>query len=423
MSPQAPLTALLADLETAIRNADSPLAWQLAQTILHQLAEQVAQCAHIELQVKAMLAAMDSAKPTAIPFLEHQQSVTLDDVFAEKSAQHADAAAAAQQHGCVYPVWFATNRNPNANGEGFGNERARQVSRGRVLVHIPESHRFGETGSGFWQRLRRFDLRDDHLRLQEIEAREGEAFFAEIRASMQEARDSGSAPQGLIFIHGYNVSFEDAAIRTAQIGYDLKIPGAAAFFSWPSRGTLAAYTADEASIEASEQVITDFLIEFASQCGAEKLHIIAHSMGNRGLLRALQRIAANAQGQIKFGQIFLAAPDVDRDLFLDLAELYPQHAERTTLYASAADKAVYLSSNLHAAPRAGYFEPYTIAHGIDTVVVPDFNVDMLGHSYFAKAEALLHDMFDLINHGQAPERRQRIKPKEHEGERFWQVVQ
>jgi hypothetical protein len=67
-----------------------------------------------------------------------------------------------------------------------------------------------------------------------------------------------------------------------------------------------------------------------------QVHVIAHSMGNRGLLRALQRIAANAgtRGKVKFDQVLLAAPDVDRDLFLNLARLYPEHAERTTLYAS-----------------------------------------------------------------------------------------
>lgn len=80
---------------------------------------------------------------------------------------------------------------------------------------------------------------------------------------------------------------------------------------------------DEASIEASERAITDFLMDFKAHYGAEKVHVLAHSMGNRGLLRALQRIAAQTLGRVQFSQIFLAAPDVDRDLFLDLARLYP----------------------------------------------------------------------------------------------------
>ena len=135
------------------------------------------------------------------------------------------------------------------------------------------------------------------------------------------------------------------------------------------------------------------------------------------------RIAAQAQtlGQVQFGQVFLAAPDVDRDLFLDLARLYPEHAERTTLYASNGDLPVHLSARLHDAPRSGYFIPYTVAPGIDTVAVPDFDIDLLGHSYFAQAEALLHDIHDLMRHNEAPAQRQRIMPAVHEGTAFWRL--
>jgi esterase/lipase superfamily enzyme len=219
------------------------------------------------------------------------------------------------------------------------------------------------------------------------------------------------------------VSFEDAAIRAAQIGYDLKVPGATAFFAWPSRGNVAAYPADEATIEASERAITDFLVDFVTNCGAEKVHVIAHSMGNRGLLRALQRIATDAEtrGKVKFGQIFLAAPDVDRDLFVDLARLYPEHSERTTLYASDGDLAVHASATLHGGPRAGYFRPYTVTAGVDTVAVPDFDIDLLGHGYFSQAEALLHDMFDLMRLDAAPGKRQRITPTVDGSVSFWKV--
>jgi esterase/lipase superfamily enzyme len=325
--------------------------------------------------------------------------------------------------GEVYPVWFGTNRQPNAAATGFTGQRHDRVTRGRVDVFVPEAHRFGETGSSFWQKLRRWDLRDDTLRVQRVEQQERDTFLAEIHAAMQTVRESAEAPHALVFLHGFNVTFEEAAIRAAQIGVDLKVPGATAFFSWPSRGTVRAYPADEASIEASERAITDFLVDFTRNCQAEKVHLIAHSMGNRGLLRALQRIAADAQtrGQVKFGQLFLAAPDVDQDLFLDLARLYPEHAERTTLYASNGDLPVHLSAKLHDAPRAGYYTPYTVAPGIDTVAVPDFDLDLLGHSYFAQAEALLHDIYDLIRHGLPPAQRQRLIPDAHDNAQFWKL--
>ena len=160
------------------------------------------------------------------------------------------------------------------------------------------------------------------------------------------------------------------------------------------------------------------------------IHLIAHSMGNRGLLRALQRIAADAQSaaNIKFGQIFLAAPDLDRELFLDLAHLYPRYSERTTLYASDTDRAVHASSRLHEAPRAGYFKPFTLAPRIDTICVPGFDVDLLGvelglnHSYFAEALAMLHDINQLIFHNTPPEgRKQGLAPMNDGENTLWRI--
>ncbi|MFH1033398.1 MAG: alpha/beta hydrolase [Pseudomonadota bacterium] len=407
----ATVPELLAALEAAVRAGDRQRASQLAQDLLRALAAGAAERDRLERRVRELLARLD--QPAAGETLKLFHAMRDD----------TRAAAADEAEGVVYPVWFGTNRRPTPDGQGFGAQRHDRLSRGRVEVHVPRAHRFGETGGGFWRRLLRFDLRDDRLRVQRVTPQERQAFFADLAQAMADARASGEAPQALFFLHGYNVGFQDAAIRAAQIGYDLKVPGATAFFSWPSRGSVAAYPADEASIEASEPAITDFLVDFATGCGAEKVHVIAHSMGNRGLLRALQRIAANAQtrGRLRLGQVFLAAPDVDRDLFLDLARLYPEHAERATLYASDGDRAVHLSARLHDAPRAGYFEPYTVAPGLDTVAVPDFDVDLLGHSYYAQAEALLHDIHDLMRHNEPPGRRQRLAPATHDGLSFWRL--
>jgi len=109
-------------------------------------------------------------------------------------------------------------------------------------------------------------------------------------------------------------------------------------------------------------------------------------------------------------------------IFLDLAHLYPAHAERVTLYSFDGDRAVHLASKLHDAPRAGYFTPYTVIAGVDTVAVPDFDVDLLGHSYFAQAEALLHDIYDLMRHNEAPTKRQRIKSMQADGLAFWALT-
>lgn len=404
------MTELVAELEAAVLARDFARAVELARQIEQRLVREHHEQTAIERRVRALMEELNQPSPRP-PLFDPL------DLRAERGRSEPEDV------GVVFPVWFGTNRKPHPRGNGFSGDRHDRVTHGRVEVYVPEAHRFGETGAAFWQKLLRFDLRDDRLRVQHIQPQERNLFFSEIRTASEAARETGETPHALIFLHGFNVTFEDAATRAAQIGFDLKVPGATAFFSWPSRGSVTAYTADEASIEGSEQAITDFLVDFTQSCGAGKVHVIAHSMGNRGLLRALQRIAANAEtrGKVKFGQVFLAAPDVDRDLFLNLARLYPEHAERTTLYASDVDLPVHLSARLHDAPRAGYYVPYTVAPSVDTVAVPDFDIDLLGHSYFAQAEALLHDMYDLIRHGAPPAARQRISPTVHEGSAFWKL--
>ncbi len=445
--PPQDLDALFDELEAAIQARNVSQACQLEQAILQRLAVEAAEYATLERRLRLMMAdleafevveaiddddldttaasapdtdpsPLDSIIQANRPRPAPPRATVIDPTDVERSAHLEEPHPSAK--GVVYPVWFGTNRQPLPDKPGFTGARHPSTTLGRVEVFIPEAHRFGELGSSFWTRLLRFDLRDDHLSIQQVATLDPTAFYADIHQAMQAARDSNEEPQALVYLHGFNVSFEAAAIRTAQIGCDLEVPGATAFFSWPSRGSVAAYPADEASIEASERAITDFLIDFTSNCGAAKVHLIAHSMGNRGLLRALQRIAATTQSSsrpIRFGQIFLAAPDVDRDLFLDLARLYPAYSDRTTLYASRSDLAVHLSHRLHDAPRAGYFTPYTVVDGIDTIEVPDFDLDLLGHSYFAEAEALLYDLHSLMRN-QASLRR---KPASADGLSFWRL--
>ena len=320
----------------------------------------------------------------------------------------------------LYPLWFGTNRKPvdiNDISQGFSKDRDEQLHYGICQVAVPESHKIGSTGSPWWQRL--LSSTDDRLKLQSesLKVLDEIIFWDSVQKALQEHEpDENSA---LVFIHGFNVSFEDAALRAAQIGFDLQVPGIMAFYSWPSQAKLMGYTADEATIEASEQYIAEFLLNLAQKTKIDKIdkiHIIAHSMGNRGLLRAMQRILAQVQAasKVPFGQIVLAAPDVDPDLFRDLAKAYHTLAERTTLYVSSKDKALSLSGIIHDYPRVGFFPPVTVVEGIDTVQVSKIDLTFLGHGYFADARILLEDIRDLLIHNTPPNKRDgRLEPSTH----------
>ncbi|WP_122682227.1 alpha/beta hydrolase, partial [Pseudomonas viridiflava] len=88
----------------------------------------------------------------------------------------------------------------------------------------------------------------------------------------------GESGASLMFIHGYNVTFEDSVKRTAQLAYDLQFKGAPLLFSWPSSGDESQYRADESAIERSYPAIYDFLKNHLENPSVKKVYIVAHGM-------------------------------------------------------------------------------------------------------------------------------------------------
>jgi esterase/lipase superfamily enzyme len=321
-----------------------------------------------------------------------------------------------------YTVWFGTNREPvyeRGSLTGFSSERSETVHFGWCRVAIPESHTIGSVGSSWWTRL--ITRTDDRLKVLKlttlIEAAYWRAIADELRARNSDERDA------VVFLHGYNVSFTDAALRAAQLGFDLGVSGVMAFYSWPSKGTLHGYPADEATIEASEGFIADFLTRMAERSGARRVHVIAHSMGNRALLRAIDRIATTAAERTStpFDQIILAAADVDQDTFKRLSVAYQRVARRTTMYVCARDRAVEASHWLHDFPRAGLAPPVLVVPGIDTINVSNLDLTLLGHGYVAEARELLTDIHALLRDGSPPAQRFGLRKMTSPAGEYWVV--
>lgn len=342
---------------------------------------------------------------------------------ARPPSQNAKEAPRNANDNADYTVWFGTNRKLNDSESlelGFSKSRDTKIHYGYCRVFIPKSHKIGSTGSSWWQRLR--SGIDDHLKLIEIKGMVADDYWSGISSRL--AKLEIGERDAVIFVHGYNVSFENAAVRAAQIGFDLSVKGAMAFFSWPSRGALKGYSADEATIEASEPFIAKFIEDFVARSGAEKVHIIAHSMGNRGVLRAINRIANKAQRRtgVLIGQMILTAADVDADTFRDLCSAYSRVSRRTTLYVSSRDLAIEASHWLHDFARAGLLPPIMIVPGIDTINVTNVDLTTLGHGYVADARAVLEDIHELLVHDAPPDRRFALRQGETDaGERYWTI--
>ena len=322
-------------------------------------------------------------------------------------------------------VHYATDRGRTDSEDParlYGHARANGLSYGVATVSIPRSHRPGIIDKpSLWRA--EFGLSPSkHVMLQSVEPLGKEAFFGSLGDAVR-ARDRKEI---FVFIHGYNVTFEQAAKRAAQIAYDMNFSGLPVLYSWPSRGLAMGYIRDTAVVRLSGRRLLAFLDDLVEDSGADHIHIVAHSMGNRALTDALELMAlrrgVSAGDAPVFDQIVFAAPDVDADLFAAMMPTIRPLARRLTLYASQQDWALFASRKLHGdAPRAGQAgEDVLVASDFDSVDMSLLGSDMLAHSYFSSA---LLDLYTLFSRDLDPPRRCGLEPAEARGDRSaWRYV-
>lgn len=314
-------------------------------------------------------------------------------------------------------VFYATDRErteAQSPSNFYGSGRGAEVEYGTLTVTIPNNHVPGAIEAPSIWRLEFGENPARHVILKEISPAEKDAFFAAMQSDIA-TRDRKEA---FVFIHGFNVKFEAAAKRAAQLAHDMNYGGAPVLYSWPSAGRTTSYVADTAVVRLSGRRLASFLQDVKARSGAEVVHVVAHSMGNRALTDALELLAVGRReaGETEplLGQVFFAAPDVDAGLFTEMARTIRPLAERLTLYTSQEDLALATSRKLHGnAPRAGQAgdallqEPY-----FDTVDMSGLGDDMLAHSYFANDSSALMDIMALIWRNVAPARRCGLKELE-----------
>lgn len=317
-----------------------------------------------------------------------------------------------------YRVWYGTDRTPirpDDPGLGFSANCDTQLHFGSCLVFVPESHLEGSLGSSWIVRV--FTRRpDDRLRLDAIRPLTREAFQAGISAELARRRDSRTA---LVYIHGFNVTFEQAALKAAQLACDLAVNGVTAFYSWASAGEVRAYARDEETVRLTVDHFVEFLDMLLEINGMERADIIAHSMGNRLLAAVIERLNLPAQ-RARIGHIVLAAPDIGRSEFNRVSHHYPAVAlERATLYSCARDRALAISTKLHDYLRIGYEPPVYFCDGIDTVSANRVKLDALGHGYIASAKPVIADLKKLLWNNMPPAQRRLIPVPDAETPEYW----
>ncbi|MDD9586321.1 alpha/beta hydrolase, partial [Klebsiella variicola] len=307
-------------------------------------------------------------------------------------------------------VFFATDRNQTGDVNPkniFGSKRS-NISYGECEVSIPRDHRMGELESPFL-RIAFNEDPEKHVVLLHTDITSKEQFFTDMSQVVQKSSKKAT----LLFVHGYNVTFEDAARRTAQLAYDLGFDGAPTFYSWPSAGAMRYYTVDEQNIEWAEANLKKFLDDYFTHSNAQNVYLIAHSMGNRALTRAvisLLREKPTFRSRLK--EVILAAPDIDADVFKrDIAPALTTFGAPVTLYASSTDLALAASMKVHRYPRAGDADGgLIVVPGIETIDATNVDTGLIKHSYFADKQSVISDMFYLINDEKSADERFGLQP-------------
>lgn len=281
------------------------------------------------------------------------------------------------------PVFYGTTRRRVEGAPlhlAYGFERA-PLTYGVVEVSIPDDHEFGQLEAPNWYEVQYLVAGPDpsqHVVMLGLSQLEPDEFRARLRA-----RASGTGKEVFLFIHGYNTTFDHAAMRTAQMAFDLEVDGPAVMFSWPSRGTWTAYADDRAECTPEAQnTLARFIANVAAATPGAKLNVLAHSMGNCFAVPALAQLGR--EGKRTSDEVVLAAPDISPASLESALKDLSAAAGRITLYASRNDSALVVSELIASEPRVGVMSPVFTARALEAIDASSLAApDAYGHSYFS----------------------------------------
>ena len=186
---------------------------------------------------------------------------------------------------------ITTTRKPVNGGRTkpwFGPERASTITVVRAKLVPPDDSRFSLAAVG---------LAD--WRLDGVERVSGEV--GDLLAQ------AGGGNDVLIYVHGFNQTFETAALDGAHLSDAIKFRGRTMVFSWPSKAGLFDYAYDRDSAMFSRDEFEQVLSSIVSAPGAGCVHIVAHSMGTMLALESLRQLYARYGDTVTDMDVFSSA--------------------------------------------------------------------------------------------------------------------
>lgn len=230
----------------------------------------------------------------------------------------------------------ATTRRPSGDSATlFNGERSSRPSMTDVAVSIPFKR---APGTVQWpRRLPPNPLTDFAVtRVKQV------ATVAEGRAWFRQHIDGGHA---LVFVHGFNNTYEDSVFRLAQIVHDSGMRATPILFTWPSRAELTGYEYDKESTNYSRTALEQSLRLLAADPVVKDITILAHSMGTWLAMESLRQMGIR-DGHVnpKIVNVILASPDIDIQVFAKQFAEMGAPKPRFTIFVSQDDRALAASS-------------------------------------------------------------------------------
>jgi len=287
----------------------------------------------------------------------------------------------------IHDIFVATTRQKAADPKAvFDRRRSQDSAFSRIAVSVPEARKVGSVERPKGSRpdpARYFTARS-------ITAYDGLATFSD---HVRDAAE-GDGGRALVFVHGYNTPFDAAVYRATQIVHDAGYEGAPILFTWPSGGRAVDYVYDRDSANAARDALEQLLRSLAKS-GVRRIDIVAHSMGTWLTMEALRSLAIAGDRDVggRLGDVILASPDIDVDVFKSQMRRYGVPKRPFFVLLSDDDRALRFSSLIAGQqPRLGEYRDARDIADLGVIVVDLTKVkagDSYNHTKFADNPALV----------------------------------
>ncbi len=314
------------------------------------------------------------------------------------------------------PVSFVTVRNKTGStglSDYFGGNRG-QMSAGIASVEFSPIWGLEEIADSA-----PFYIPDTKIDLVDIREIPLETLFKETKRFSNQ--DGGNL---VLYVHGYNIDFEKSCRRSGIFQKSLGLQDRLLLFSWPADGNMLKYTWDEADLVWSVPHIAQFLENLVSKTGNSRVDIVAHSLGARGVMQALVRLAYRERSSTMLNELVLMAPDIDTDSFRQELPILQSVTKRISIYVSDNDKALRLSQEVHGYPRLGQAgENLSVFDGVETIDISGINTRRIsGHLYHLFSPEVIKDLTELLHTGKPAAERASLSAGVTDGLPYWQMI-